>query len=165
MIVSEDSHEGDNNVFVFLIIKEKRWLGYEVEHCNQATSGENKPDKRAEDDERSKHRQSGHCAQPQQEYNNLNRRPHATPLARPLLPNVVRPPSSSFHNYKVPVNRDTSSRSLVSSRCRPANLASFRYAIHHTLPHPCTASRFGHTPSGGPPPPIHDKDNHAPREA
>jgi hypothetical protein len=57
MMVSEDTHEGDNNALVFLIIKEKRWLGYDVEHCNQATSGENKPDKRAEDDKRPKHRQ------------------------------------------------------------------------------------------------------------
>ena len=58
MIASEDiPTEGTIISLFFGIIKEKRWPGYDVEHCNQATSAENKPEKRAEDDVRPKHRQ------------------------------------------------------------------------------------------------------------
>jgi hypothetical protein len=57
MMVSEVTHEGDNNLLVFWIIKEKRWPGYDVEHCNQATSPRTNPISGRRDDEGPKHRQ------------------------------------------------------------------------------------------------------------
>lgn len=72
-MVSEVTHEGDNNLLVFLIIKEKRWPGYEVEHCNQATRPRTNPisGRRMRKDPSTV--KSGHSAQPHKEYNNLNR--------------------------------------------------------------------------------------------
>jgi hypothetical protein len=157
-MVSEDSHEEDNNPLFFWITK-KRWPGYGVEHCNQASSADNKPGRRAEEDKRPKHRPKWPLRTATT--TSTTTLTAATSLALALSRHVVRPPSPSVHNYKVPVNRDTTSRSLVSPLCPPANSASFRYANDDT----CTASRFGHTPTGGPSPSIHGEYNHARREA